>query len=94
MADLENYYRGDEAWRRFAQNFHGELEKCPFAEELKSLLGGDEDIANVVYGSVGADALRLISAPVPALSGLSPRECLASPTTINRLRECLQRMPR
>ena len=91
--ELEDFYSGDAAWRKFARLFEGQLARYPFAEELKRLLGGDEELANVVAGAVGDSALRWVTQDIPALSGLSPVECVASATLLNRLREMLLRFP-
>ncbi|MCY1056208.1 antitoxin Xre/MbcA/ParS toxin-binding domain-containing protein [Nannocystis sp. SCPEA4] len=94
MENLEDHYAGDAAWNAFAPLFRGQLADYASAEQLKQLLGGDEELADVVYGSVGDSALQWVIQPIPALSGLSPVQCLASDKTRNRLREMLLRMPR
>jgi hypothetical protein len=94
MSPLEDYYSGDDWWHEFAEVFKGESKRCPFKSELIAALHGDEELADVIYASVGDRALKYMKTPIPALSGLTPEECLATPEKIRRLRECLLRMPR
>lgn len=94
MRHLEDFYTGDAAWHAFAALFRGQLTGYAGAAELTRLLGDDEELAEVIVGTVGDDALTWISQPIPALSGLSPIRCVGSARTRNRLREMLLRMPR
>ncbi|WAS96094.1 hypothetical protein [Nannocystis punicea] len=94
MTELEDIDSGDEAWERFAALFRGQTALHAAGEALKRQLGGDEALANVILASVGDAALGWIGQRNPALSGLSPCECLASEKTLKRLREMLLRFPR
>lgn len=94
MGDLEQFYSGDAAWSSFATLFVNDFSRCIYKDELKKALGGHEELAAVIYGSFGETALQWISQSVPALSGLSPLECLESEAGLKRLRTMLMRMPR
>lgn len=91
---LEEVYPGDAAWQHFAAVFAGEWHKCAFKEELVFQLSGNEDIAMVIYASIGDNAMAWLSHPVPALDQLSPFECMQNPRLIQRLKCMLMRMPR
>ena len=93
-SDLERFYSGDEAWADFANVFKGELNQCKFRDDLVKIMGDDEQLAEVVYASVGDISMTWVCESIPALSGLSPVQCIQSPRTIQRLREMLMRMPR
>jgi hypothetical protein len=93
VSDLEHFYPGDDEWHRFAALFRGQAALHAGGEELARRLG-DEELADVIFGSVGADAPRWLARSVPALSGLSPLTCLDSPRTVRRLRTLLLRFPR
>ena len=87
MTPLEDYYSGDDWWHEFARVFRGELDRCSFKSELTSMLLGDAELAEVIYASVGDRALKYMVTPIPALSGLTPQECMETPEKVRRLRE-------
>jgi Protein of unknown function (DUF2384) len=89
--NLEHYYLGDKAWNRLADlAIHASL--APPAE-LIAACGGDERLAAVVYRAIGESALAWMDRTIPALGGLSPRQCLDSETLLRRLRSALMRIP-
>lgn len=51
------------------------------------------DIAMACHHHLGDRALEWLDSIVPALDGLSPRECLKTKKLRRRLKECLWRMP-
>lgn len=91
---LENYYKGDDAWKAFVMNFEQNWLKCDYQEELVRDLGGQEDIAVVIFATVNDKCRTWIHQPIPALDGLSPQECVKSQMLLKRLRTMLMRMPR
>jgi hypothetical protein len=93
---LEHYYAGDKDWREFVAVFSEEWKGCPFQEELLDAVGGAVDLAIVIYYQCGneyEDCLEFMESKVPALNGISPKECLKTDWGIKRLRECLMRSP-
>lgn len=93
MNTLEDYYRGEHAWRLFADSFAADWKLCGFKSELIVALGGREDLAKVVFAAVGDAALSWIASPIPALTNLTPLECLQSESLLRRLKVMLMRMP-
>jgi hypothetical protein len=93
VSALEKYYQGDDYWRRFAETFSANWERCNFKNELLVALRGHEDLAKVVFAAVGDSALTWINNPIPALDGLSPQECLRSEVLLKRLQVMLTRFP-
>lgn len=91
---LEKYYKGGEAWSKFSSLFVDNWEKCKFKEELVKKFDGNVDIAMVVFASLGNEALRWSSEPVPALGNNSPIDCVSSVEKMKRLKTMLMRMPR
>ncbi len=91
---LEKYYPGDAAWQNFAALFDDDWAACNFRADLLKALGGEEEIAKVVYGSVFRRALRWIDEPVPALLNQTPRACAGTEAGRKRLKTMLMRMPR
>jgi hypothetical protein len=90
---LEKYYAGDEAFAGLARAYADEWEKCNFKEELTAACNGDVAIAIVVFGHLSAHALTWLEDKVPALDGLTPKECMKTENGLKRLKECLLRMP-
>lgn len=91
---LEQYFSGEEQWREFARLFEAEWARCDFKDELLSAVGGDREIAMVVYGSVLYRPLEWVDKSIPALSGSTPRECSKTEDGRKRLKEMLMRLPR
>jgi hypothetical protein len=90
---LEEHYAGDEAWAAFVEALPDEWDQCTFKEELWLSLQGNVDLAKLIYFQARDTSLAYINKPVPALDGLSPIACLATPTLLRRLRSMLMRMP-
>ena len=90
---LENYYSGDTAWTRFASLYADIWEANPITDALCKALNGHVDIAKVIYGKFGSDAMSFLSRPIPALENLSVVACTREPNLVRRLKECLMRMP-
>ena len=91
---LENFYSGDECWFEFAALFETQWAKCSFQRELLEKLGGAEDLAMVIYGTLLGTSMDWVEKEVPALEGLKPVDCLNSESGVRRLRTCLHRFPR
>ena len=89
---LENYYRGDADWQKFAALFVNEWSTCQFQNELLSALNNDEEIAMVIYGSVQQGALQWINKLIPALNNTTPLECMKTEDRRKRLKTMLMRM--
>lgn len=91
---LEQYYSEDDNWTNFVdiakECFNAEDK---FKKSLINALNGYSDIAIVVYYRLESDSLEWIQRKIPALDNLKPIECLQSEKLINRLKECLMRMP-
>ena len=91
---IENYYQGDKSWNDFVEVFpdKSELEKFKVYTKLNSELKNHSDLSRVIFESIGQEScLVWINHPVPALDGLSPKECLEGNLLI-RLRTMLMRM--
>jgi hypothetical protein len=89
---LEDDYSGDAHFRSFARACRPYWRECRFQEELVAAVGGDLDLAVVIYHQVGDEALKWLDRRVPALSGAKPRNCLLTLERQRRLKECLLRM--
>jgi len=90
---LERYYAGDKAFAGLVSAYESEWEKCTFKEELLAAVNGNASIAMVTYGRLRGNALKWLVGGVPALDGLSPKECIKTENGLKRLKECLLRMP-
>jgi hypothetical protein len=91
--NLEQYYPGNEAWSNFVKAIPPEIDRYRLKNELVQSLGGDTEIAKVVFFHVGDGAIRWIAEPVPALDGLRPIDCVADQALIRRLKTTLMRIP-
>ena len=58
------------------------------------MLGGDEDLALVIYGSVFETATDWVGQKIPALDGRSIKECIESESGMRDVRSMLMRLPR
>jgi len=92
MAELEQYYNGQKNWLEFSSNFNEEWKSSEFQKTLLSKLNNQIDIASVVYFHIEEHSLEWINKKIPALSNLTPLECLKTEETTNRLKVCLMRM--
>ena len=73
---LDEFYPGDGVWKGFARVFRGELDKDSLVgAELVRLVGGDEELAAVIYGSVFEKALEWVREKIPALNDRTMLEC-------------------
>lgn len=91
--DLAKYYPGDLAWERLVSVRAEVWPGCNFKEELIDKLDGHQDLAIAIYALVGDRAIIWIDRKIPALDGISPKECLASARGILHLKSGLMRMP-
>ena len=91
-AGLEEYYKGDAAWRDFAAAVENEIGICPLKESIEKSIP-DSDLANVICFLVGSHSLEWINKQIPALDGMTPVECMNSEAGIRRLKAALMRMP-
>ena len=89
---LEQYYPGDEAWDRFVAAAPRGFENFGDSKTLQLALGGDTEMAAVVYAIVGDDAVDWALGPKEMLDGLSPAACLSDAPFRRRLRTMLMRM--
>ena len=89
---LEDFFCGDDDFRRFALACESEWAKCACQSELLHEVGGDLDLAIALHFHHGANALGWLDQTVPALEGRTPRECLKFRAGRHRLKECLLRM--
>lgn len=86
---LEEQFLGEEAWSQFV----GSVSQRELNGEFAQMLHEHKDIAIVVWNLLGESSVSWLSQRVPALDGLTPTECLATPTLIHRLKSMLMRMP-
>jgi hypothetical protein len=91
-ARLEDYYCGDAAFRSFANACRPAWQHCGFQQELLEAVGGDLELAVVMYRQLDADALKWLGRRIPALSGRTPRTCLKTARGREGVKECLIRM--
>jgi hypothetical protein len=89
----EDEYSGDAAFSSFAKLCKKGWRDCGFQSELLAAVGGDQELAMVIYFHLAKEALRWLDRRVPALSGAKPRNCLKDSRRRRRLKECLLRMP-
>lgn len=89
---LEEHYCGDAHFRSFARICRPAWRECGFQKELLAAVGGDRDLAVVIWRQLGDDALAWLDQRIPALSGAKPRTCLHDADKQKRLKECLLRM--
>ncbi|QKJ85717.1 hypothetical protein PMPD1_0745 [Paramixta manurensis] len=93
MSGLEQYYAGDKKWKSYV-DFYAEDYLDDNARLLSEKLNGHLDLAIIIYGKRGIkEAFWWIEQEVPALEGIKPLDCLQTPELLNRLRECVMRMP-
>lgn len=90
---LEDFYAGDEGFHRLALACEPEWAGCTCQERLLLAVGGDRDLAVVCHYQLGGRVFAWLDSAVPALEGLTPRQCLQSEAGRRRLKECLWRMP-
>jgi hypothetical protein len=89
---LEDAYSGDAWWREFAEVCRPEWRHCRFQKELLEAVGGDRDLAAVMYRQLDVGALKWLDQRIPALSGRKPRTCLRTAGGRKGVKECLMRM--
>lgn len=90
--ELEQHYAGDQAWHDFVKATATDGQGT-MSEELVRKAGGHHDVASVICFFFGDSSLSWMTQAVPALDGLTPQECLATPLLTNRLKSMLMRMP-
>jgi len=93
MSNLEKYYPGDDDWNEYVIHFNDDWNESDIQLRLLNKLGNQQDLAKVISGKVGAEALNWVSKNIPALDGLTPIECLADDALVKRLKTALMRMP-
>jgi hypothetical protein len=89
---LEEHYPGDEAWANFVASTPEGFERVADATALANALWGDRELAAVVYGHLGDQALAWVESPKEMLDGLSPAACLSDMALLRRLRTMLMRV--
>lgn len=93
MERLEDDYPGDADWHEYVALYKEDY-LDDNARQLAAALGGDLDMAVIIYGKRGLkEGLWWIDKPVPALDNLTPLECTQEPRLVLRLRSALMRMP-
>lgn len=92
MAKLENHYPGNESWDMYSALYKILWTGDEFQAKLLSELNSKLDIAQVVFGIFKCESLNWIKLPVPALKGLSAKECLGQGLE-KRLKTMLMRLP-
>ena len=90
---IERQYPGDDALRRLLDCYEAEWRQGPFPQQLVDAVGGDELLARGVHALAGQHWRQWLDQSVPALQGLTPRQCLDSPATVVRLKALIMRMP-
>jgi hypothetical protein len=90
---LEEFYLGDAAWEDSARIAMTQYwTDSPFQRQLLKTVGGDLNLAAMIYAKVGDGCLQWLDTPIPALSRRTPRSCLAETKLIIRLKTALMRM--
>ena len=89
---LEQHYLGDEAFAKYSEALEGNWNAFPQRDELLNAVGSI-DLARPIAFHCGAHFSEWLRAKIPALSNLTPLECLSSQDGIRRLKSCLMRMP-
>jgi len=93
LNQLEQYYAGDDVWKKFSDLF-AKYKDLPEVRDIAKALNGHLDLACTIYWVAGPkSAQKWISSNVPALDNIRPIDCTDNPELIKRLRECLMRMP-
>ncbi|MBT2338057.1 MULTISPECIES: hypothetical protein [Pseudomonas] len=90
---LEDEYVGDAQWQTFVALYEEDY-LDDNARTLAKAMDDHLDMAVVLYGKRGLkEGLWWLEQKVPALGGLSPTDCLKTPTLVRRLRMALMSMP-
>lgn len=84
----------DDSFRNLARTYDNEWESCDFKQELLEAMNNHRDIAIVIYGTLLDASLSWVSTSVPALDGLSPIQCMGTPSGIQKLKQALLSLPR
>ena len=84
----------DDSLKKLARNYDDEWESCEFKQDLLEAMKNHLDIAIVIYGTLLEASMSWISSSVPALGGLTPIQCLSTPSGIERLKQTLLSLPR
>jgi len=90
---IEGQYPGDDALRQLLDCYEAEWRQSPFPQQLLDAVGGDELLARGVHALAGRRWRQWLDQSVPALQGLTPRQCLDSPAMVDRLKALIMRMP-
>ena len=90
MIELEQYFN-EEYWGDFSLLFSAPIESEGY-EFLRQQLD-DEELAKVVWATIGVTSVEWIYREVPALDNIKPIDCLCNEALIKRLKVCLLRMP-
>lgn len=90
---LRKEYPGDEAWKKFVSIFRPSWNSCgdktTYLQALKN-----EELAVVLFATMGARSLDWFCTPVRALDNKSPEHVLsAEHEGLKILRSCIMRMP-
>ena len=89
---LEQYHKGDDAWHTFCELHSRRWDECSFQTRLVAELSGNDSMAKVIYSIIGKSTLEWINAKIPALDGLTPKQCIQK--NLSKRLECmLMRMP-
>jgi hypothetical protein len=91
MIELEKYYK-EENWNDFVKVFEKDQEKSNEELTLIDLINGNDQLARVIFESLGYESLNWVNQRIPALDNMKPIECITNSNLEKRLKVCLMRM--
>ena len=86
-------YIGDAAWNDYAECFGSHWEGCPFQSDLLAALGGERNLAFVMWYHLQHQTLDSLKEPWASLDGLTPCDCVQSEHGVRQLRQALMEFP-
>ena len=86
-------YVGDSAWGEYAECFLADWDDCPFQRDLLAAVGGDRNVAIVMWRHFQGQALDALNKPWPVLGDRTPNDCMHSDLGVKRLRQALIEFP-
>lgn len=91
MIKLERYYNEDD-WNNFIEELDKKHKKSNIESILTDLFKGDEEVAMVIYKTLGLQSLDWIHQRNYSLLNIKPIECLGDENLKKRLKVKLMRM--
>lgn len=91
MTKLERFYN-DDAWCEFIEQLNTHHKKSCIESILSDLLRGNQELAMVIYVTLGSESLDWMHKRSYSLFNIKPIECLGNDNLEKRLKVQLMRM--